>query len=319
MKRSLLLGAAIVFSVLLGSAVCGGEFPERELTFIHWNGPGSSGDTVVRTLCKAAEPHFGQPIKIVTRTGGNSVNALNMVLKEPADGYTISFFSASLSGFMNMPGFTPKPEDFDPLVRALQKSYMLCVNTKLPINNVKEFIDYAKKHPNEITISGTRIGSIHHQNLFFMIKEAGVKVNYLPCKGGGAAMKEALGGHVNGVVYAPHSMLPHVKKGTLRPLVIFSHNRDPNYSETPTIQEAGFKMEPIYQVNGVMLKKGVPADRRFKIFDAFSDALEDPEWKAYVKKAHHTTRMVLPDDLTANFLRETEAAKGYLKEIGVVQ
>jgi tripartite-type tricarboxylate transporter receptor subunit TctC len=319
MKRSLSLIAAIVFSLTLFSTVYGGEFPDRPLTFIQWNGPGSSGDTVVRTLCKAAEPYFGQPIKIVNRTGGNSSNALNMVLKEPADGYTISFFSASLSGFMNMPGFGPKPEDFDPLVRALQKVYMLCVNTKLPINNIKEFIDYAKKNPNEITIAGTRIGSIHHQNLFFMLKEAGIKVNYLPCKGGGAAMKEALGGHVNGVVYSPHSMLPHVQKGTLKPIVVFSHTRDGSYPDTPTIQEAGFKMEPIYQVNGVMLKKGVPADIRFKIFDAFSDALEDPAWKAYVKKAHHSTRMLLPGDLRANFMRELEAAKGYLKEIGVLQ
>ena len=320
MRKYIIFGlVALVFLILSSNVYSESDFPEHNLTFIQFNDPGSSGDMFVRTLCKVAEPHFGKPIKIITRTGGNGADAISLVMKAPADGYTLSQFTASMTGYMNMPGFPGKPNDFDYLLGGAQYPYMLCINSKLPIKNIDDFIKYLKKKPNGLTVSGSRVGSVHHQNIFFMAKEAGVKVNYLPCKGGSAALKEALGGHVDGVNYTTFKMLPYVKKGILRPIVVFSYERDSEYPDVPTIKEAGFKMEPVIQVDGVMLKKGVPPHIKYKIFKALCDATEEPEYKEFLKRAHKNIRLVLPQDFAANYLRQVQEAKSYMKEIGILK
>lgn len=295
------------------------SFPDHELKYISWCDAGSGCDSTIRTLTGLVEKDLGQPIKVLIKTGGNGSIALGEVLKSPADGYTLSHWSASLAGFMNMPQFPAKPTDFDYLVRAISKNYMIALNSKLPIKNFDEFLKYAKENPGKLTISGSRVGSIHHQNVFFMAEEAGVEISYFPAKGGSAALKEALGGHVSGVNYTPNDMLPYVKKGMLRPIVIFALERDPSFPDTPTINEAGLTMAPLPQENGVMLKKGVPASRRFRLFNAFNDALETQEWKDYLKKTHRTSNPVLPDDFREDFLKKTIAAKRYLKTIGILK
>ncbi|GBF33307.1 hypothetical protein DCCM_2406 [Desulfocucumis palustris] len=326
LKLFLILSLLVIAALAVSGCGGGGtgeqakdDYPAKEITFLQWNDPGSAGDTYVRTITKLAEAELGQPIKIVTKTGGNGAEALVDVLKAPGDGYTLSHFSSSLSGFMNMPGFPAKAEDFDYLVRAQVSTYMLAVNSKLPIKNVDEFIAYAKQNPDKLSITGSRIGSVHHQNLFNMINEAGVSLKYVPQEGGSAALKEVLGGHVDGLVYDPAQILPYVQEGTLRPIVVFAEEKDANYPDVPTINEAGFKMKPSYQVRGVMAKKGIPDNRKEIIVNAFNKAMETAEWEEYLKKTNTTYKKMTPEDFTAEFLAETTEANDYLKKIGIVK
>ncbi|MGI6226635.1 MAG: tripartite tricarboxylate transporter substrate binding protein [Peptococcales bacterium] len=329
LKKSYL--AYLVLIIILASLFaigCGGSdkeaakeevFPTKPITLIQWNEPGSGGDIVYRTISKLAQEQLGVPINLENRTGGNGAEALNIVMKAPADGYTISHWSASLSGFMNMPGFPVKAEDFDYLVRFTNLSYMLCVNSELPIQNAEEFIEYAKVNPGQLTVSGSRIGSIHHQNLFAMCKEIGIDVVYVPAEGGSAALANALGGHVDGLIYRPSDMLPYVKEGTLRPILLFDTERDPNYPGVPTIKEIGLEMNPFMQSNGIMIKKGASEEVKQIIIEAFERAREEPEYQEYLKKTHQGDGKIPQKEFEEIFLKEVKSAESYLREIGVIE
>lgn len=323
-KKIIIISIVLTLTIALVSG-CGksqqpkAKFPDKPLTYYSWNDAGSSGDQYVRAICKAAEKQLGQPIKIVIKTGGNGTEALTEVMKEPADGYTISHYAASLSGFMNMPGFPFKPEDFDAFGRIMEKNYMLAVNSKLPIKNLDEFIDYARKNPDKLRITGSRVGSVHHQNIYGLTKKAGIKVTYVPAKGGSEALKNALGGHVDGIVYTPADMLQHVKSGTLRPIVNFAGKRDENYPDVPAITETNYKFDPVLQVNGVMLKKGVPEENKAILAEAFKKAMNDPEFEQFLAKTGNKKGWKDPKEFQADFLREYKEAREFMIEIGIIK
>ncbi len=313
---SLCVAAAICLG-LSAAAVAEADFPTKELNFVHWNDPGSSADIYVRRLNMIAEKYLKKPIRIVSKPGGNTAIAASYVLNAPADGYTLMHFSAGLSGFMNTPGYPAKPTDFDYLVNAQTIAFMFVIDADLPAKNFAEFVDYARKNDGKLTITGSRVGSMHHQNLFAMAKELGLNLQYLPAAGGSEAMKNLLGKHVQGLVYDPQSMLPYIKQGLIRPIVVFSTKRDPSIPEAPTTAEVGLKMQPIPQVRGVMAKKGIPPEVRKIIVDAYQAALADPDWQEYLKSTNSITDNLTPEEMETRFLQEVTNAKEYLREIGI--
>ena len=295
------------------------DFPNKPITYVQHNEPGSGGDINARTVARLAEYYLGVPINFVTRPGGNGADAINFAFRQPRDGYTIMHWTASHSGYFNMPGYPATADDFDYIINFLDVAYILAVNTSSPIQNIEEFVQYARENPGAISISGSRIGSIHHQNLFALTAEADIDVTYVPQQGGAAALAAALGGHVTGLVYRPADMLEYVKDGSLRPLVIFDTKRDPEYPDTPTIAEAGFEMQPLLQKNGLMIPKGVPENRKQIIYDAFYKAMDEPEWQDFLEQTSQADGRTSSEEMTEMFLKEVEFANHYLKEIGVIQ
>ena len=301
------------------------DFPSKPITFVQHNEPGSGGDINARTAAKVAEHYLGVPINFVTRPGGNGADAINFALRLPADGYTIMHWTASHSGYFNMPGYGSTADDFDYIINFLDVAYMLCVNSSSPIQNFDDFVEFAKENPGKVSISGSRIGSVHHQNLFAMTSELGLDVTYVPQEGGAAALAAALGGHVTGLVYRPSDMLDYVKNGDLRPIVHFADKRDPDYPDVPTINEAGLKMAPIQQKNGLMVPKGVPENRKEIIYNAFYQGMDEPEWIDHREKTNQFDGRTSPDykegseAMTKLFLADVEFAKEYLTEIGILQ
>ncbi|KJS02881.1 MAG: hypothetical protein VR68_02120 [Peptococcaceae bacterium BRH_c4a] len=320
---------ALLTAVLLCAAIiagCGGQdqakkpkFPEKPLTYYSWNDPGSSGDQFVRAICKAAEKQLGQPINIVVKTGGNGAEALSEVIKAPADGYALSHYASSLSGFMSMPGFPYKPDDFEAFARVQEKNYMLAINADLPIKNLDEFVEYARKNPEKLRITGSRVGGVHHQIAYTLAKKADFKITYVPAKGGSEALKNTLGGHVDGIVYTPIDMLQHVKSGKLRPIVNFTSQKDQNYPDVPLITETKYKFDPMYQINGLMLKKGVPEDVKAILVDAFKKAMDDPEFEQFLIKADTRKGWKDPKDFQAEFVREYKESKDFMTEMGILK
>lgn len=322
-KIAVLTAVMLILTIIAG---CGGQeqakkakFPDKPLTYVSWNDAGSSGDQFVRAICKAAEKQLGQPINIVIKTGGNGAEALSEVMKAPADGYTLSHYASSLSGFMSMPSFPYKPDSFEAFARIQEKNYMLAINADLPIKNLDEFVEYGRKNPEKLRITGSRVGGVHHQIAYALAKKGDFKITYVPAKGGSEALKNTLGGHVDGVVYTPTDMMEHIKSGKLRPIVNFTSQKDKNLPDVPLITETKYKFDPMYQINGVMLKKGVPQDVKAILVDAFKKAMDDPEFVQFLAKAGTVKGWKDPKDFQAEFEREYKESKDFITEIGVIK
>jgi tripartite-type tricarboxylate transporter receptor subunit TctC len=321
-KSIMILGLAVsIFFFSTGIAPCADpDYPRKPITFVIWADPGSGFDIWGRTLCTIAEKYFKQPIVYVSKTGGNTNEAMGYLLNQPADGYTISAWSNSLAGFINMPGYVAKPEDFDPLMITTKQPYMLVVGKESPFKTLKEFLTFAKLNPGKLSVGGSRVGSVHHQNTYAMAKEAGVNLTYVPYRGTGAVLKDIMGGHISGGILSPGTALSQLQSGLARSLVVFDSNRVSLLPDVPSMKDLGFKFMGIPIEHGIQLKKGVPTEIKAKMLDVYRKVLKDPEFISFVAKIYQGEIYYLgPEELTRHFIEDIKETRAYLVDLKILK
>ena len=146
-KLSHLLIAAAMLAPVLAAA----DFPEKPVKLVVAAAAGGAGDTLARAYAEKLKDQLGQPIVIDNKPGATGTIAADMVAKSPADGYTLLLNSSAM---VINPWIVKQPFDFTkdltPVARTAETPYIMTVGSKLPINNLDEFIAYAKKNPGKL-------------------------------------------------------------------------------------------------------------------------------------------------------------------------
>ena len=130
---------------------------------------------------------------IETKAGAAGAVGAQFAANAKPDGYTLLLHIVSISGFAEVDklfGRTPKftRADFIPIARFIADPMVLVVNDQQPYKTLKEFVDDAKKRPNEIIFSSSGLyGALHLPTALFM-KAAGIQMRHLPTNGGGPAL-----------------------------------------------------------------------------------------------------------------------------------
>jgi len=309
----------LIFSLVWTANATAAEFPAKQMTFCNWGNPGSGWDNYGRIITSLMEKHFGVTVNYVSKTGGNTNEIMQYVMEQPADGHTIVAWSNSLTGFMNFPGYVAKPTDFDTVVNLEMEPYLLFVNSQSEFKTLEDFIAYAKKNPGKLSVSGSRVGSIHHQNMFALAKEAGIEVSWIPARGAGAVLKDLLGKHISAGVFGPATGLAQMKAGLIRPLVIFDAERYDKLPEVPSLKEKGYKFEGIPIYHGIMLRKSVPEDRKKIIVQKFKQIYDDEKFTERMKVNAMKKIWFDPGEFTQKFYKSVEEAKAFLNDVGILK
>jgi tripartite-type tricarboxylate transporter receptor subunit TctC len=156
----------------------------------------------------------------------------------------------SISGFAEVDrlfGRQPKftNADFIPLARYVADPCVLVCNDQQPYKTLQEFVEDAKKRPNEIIFSSSGLyGALHIPTALFM-NAAGVKLRHLPTQGGGPALTALLGNNSQVLVSSVSACLSQVKAGKARPLALFGGQRSKALPDVPTMKEAGYDANTI--------------------------------------------------------------------------
>jgi tripartite-type tricarboxylate transporter receptor subunit TctC len=150
---------------------------------------------------------------------------------------------------------------------------------------LSEFLEYAKKNPDMITVGNSGAGGGVHLIALAFEKAAGVKFNHIPFAGGGPSITALLGGHVHAVSCSPPEGIAHVKAGKLRIMALFSEKRFAAFPDVPTVREQGVNFT-MGQWRGLAAPKGTPSAVIQTLHDAFKKGMEDP---AFVKNAQDMT------------------------------
>lgn len=280
-RNSWLWGLVLVSFLCCVSPAFSEEFPSRPITLIVQFAPGTSTDIVSRKLSEEVSRTLGQPVVVVNKAGGGGTVGVAEMLRAQPDGYTI--------GCINMPVLAIIPHmkevPYDPLkdvahICVVQPyEYGLYVKADAPWNNIKELVDYMKKHPGEVIFGSPGVGTTNHLILVRIGKQENIKFKHIPYKGDGELIPAILGGHVHAAIGSPSAIVPQVKAGKLKLLVVTSKDRWSYLPEVPTLLESGYKY---YQSSYFSL--GAPASTpepvRKKLEDAFKKALQDPTIKA---------------------------------------
>ena len=223
------------------------DYPSRAITIVAPQAPGASSDLLARTVGERLNAAFGQPVIVDNRAGAGGNVGAAYVARAPADGYTVmvgtdAMMTSNVYLYKNMP-FDPV-KDFAPIANAGANIICLAVNSQLPVASVPELIAYARANPGKLQYGSPGIASPHHLSGELLAQKAGIQIVHVPYRGGGPAVNDLLGGHINMAFLSLSSAVPQLSTGKIRILALVENRRYPAMPDVPTVAETipGFEM-----------------------------------------------------------------------------
>lgn len=288
-RRNFVAGsAALAAGAKLGlrGAQAQGAYPTRAVTLINPFPPGGAADVVARPLAAVLEPIVKQPIVIETKAGAAGAVGAQFAANAKPDGYTLLVHIVSISGFAEVDKlFGRKPkftrEDFIPIARIVADPCVLVVNEQTPWRTLKDFVEDAKKRPNEIVFSSSGLYGALHLPMALFMKQAGIQLRHLPTNGGGPALTALLGNNAQALVSSVAASIQQIKAGKARPLACFGTERSPALPAVPTMKELGYDIE-FYLWVGVFAPKGTPEPIIAFWRDAIAKVCADARFKEMI-------------------------------------
>jgi tripartite-type tricarboxylate transporter receptor subunit TctC len=253
--------------LLACTAMCGvpaqaQTWPSKVLRIIVPFAAGGTSDILARAIGPKLTEAWGQSVIVESRAGANGNVGADYVAKSPPDGYTVLLsdvgaLSINPSVYPNMP-FDPV-KDFAPVIMVAYSPHVLGVHPSVPVNNVKELIEYAKANPGKLNFANSGNGGAPHLAGIEFAQRTGITWAYIPYKGGSQAVADVAGGQANVIMNGMLATYPTVKSGRIRGLAVSSAQKVATAPELPTIAETlpGFETGS-YQ--GILAPAGTPAD-----------------------------------------------------------
>jgi len=259
------------------------EYPERPVRLIVPQAAGSATDTVARILAAELPNQLGQPVVVENRPGGALTIGLDITAKSTPDGYTIGMGPVgALAITRHMVAKLPYDieRDFQPIALVTRGHLLLAVSPSLPVNSVKELIDYAKKNPGKLLNASSSNGSPGHVGGELFKYMTGTDMVHVPYKGGAMAINDLIAGHVQVMFESLISISPYARSGKVRALAVSGPRRSPGFPELPTIAEAGVPGYDASTWSGVIGPAGLPRSVVDTLNGAINRAIVSPMFKA---------------------------------------
>ena len=262
------------------AAICymGGAFAQQQpLRIILGYPPGGSTDVVARILQPRLGAELGVPVIVEAKAGANGTIGVDYVAKAAPDGNTILLISSSPLVVVPHVQKTPYDtlRDLAPVSLIGQTPEALGVHPSNPATNLQQFLVRARRVYLRVASSG--LGGVPHLAIELLKSTTGGRVIHVPYKGGGPAISDAMGGHVDGVVMDLAALLPHFKTGKLRPLVVTAGHRDPFLPDVPNAREAGLGAFEAINFLGVYAPAKTPAAIVDRLHKAIAKIAAEPE------------------------------------------
>lgn len=254
MKNTLsLFFKKIIFVSALTVSSAWAAFPDKPVTLVVPFAPGGSNDIVARQLAKQLTAQWGQPVIIENKPGAGTAIGAAYVAKQRNDGYTLLVASST---FTMAPAVNPKlpfdpVKDFTPIAMIGEVPLALAAKPNAPGKDAKEYFEYLKRTPN-LNYGATGVGSIQHFAGVMLSQALGNNMAAVQYKGGGPAMTDTMGGHIEFSIGSMTQVLPQFRNGTLRGIAVTSTERSDAAPNLPTFQEAGIKDYDIQQWWGLL-------------------------------------------------------------------
>jgi tripartite-type tricarboxylate transporter receptor subunit TctC len=163
----------------------------------------------------------------------------------------------------------------------------MVVQAESPYKSVKDLAEAVKKSGGTMAYSSSGPYGILHVPIEMFLQAVGAKMRHVPTTGGGPALLQILGGHVQMSAGGPAAVHPHIQGGKLRPLASWGAKRIPALPDVPTLQELGYKAEAYLWV-GLFTTAGVPEPTMKALREIVGKAAQDPEFVAAMKKINST-------------------------------
>ncbi|HLX80550.1 MAG TPA: tripartite tricarboxylate transporter substrate binding protein [Burkholderiales bacterium] len=260
------------------------QYPLKPITFVIPFAAGGDSDLSGRNLAQHAQKYLNnQPIVPVNRVGASGVIGAMAVRTAPADGYTL--LVARIATHAVVPALDSKApykwNEFTMLSLIELNPYVCFVKSDSPYKTAADLIADIRANPGRLNYSTAGIGTSQNMAVQYWLSLAGLTKDHavgIHYKGGGEVTTAVLGGQVHFACNNAPTVIPHIKAGVLRGLLV-TPSRLPELPDVPSAREAGFPdMEKIVGWTALMGPPGLPKEVVDRWADTFARLAKDPDW-----------------------------------------
>jgi tripartite-type tricarboxylate transporter receptor subunit TctC len=249
----------LVLAALAGAAAAQ-PFPAKPIRIIVGYTAGGGNDIIARVVAAKMAEGLGQSVLIENRAGAQSIIAAEYVAKSPPDGYTLLMaptgpMAINPAIYSKLP-YSPV-DDFVPISLLGQFPLLLVVGAALPVNSVKELVEYAKARPGDANYASSAAPFQLAAELFN--QRMGTKFAHIPFKGSGDSVNAVAAGQVTMTISDAIPIAGPLKGGRIRGLAVTSATRHPTFPDVPTMAEAGIPDMEIRLWTGFVAPAKTPA------------------------------------------------------------
>jgi tripartite-type tricarboxylate transporter receptor subunit TctC len=299
LSRRTFLGtaAAGAASLALPSFAQGG----KTVTLIVGSAPGGTTDISARMLAEPLGKLLGVPVVVDNRAGGNGNIAGQLVARAAGDGTTLlvqySGYQSITPLLQPVAGFDPA-KDLKPVGHLIDAPQVMVVRPGFPANNFKEFLAYVRANPGKVNYASSGNGALQHVTTELLKDLTKTHMVHIPYRGTGPALTDLLAGNVDLTITTPPPLLPHIRAGKLKALMVTGKTRLPALPEVPTATELGVPLvaSSWFAVYG---PAAMPADVQNKLSAAVRQVVETAEFKRRAEEQGAKAIAMTPAELAS--------------------
>lgn len=293
------LSAAAALGLGTRAALAQAVWPARPVKVVIPFPPGGSSDIMGRLISEHIARQVNGNFVIENKPGGTTQIGTELVANAAPDGYTLEV-AASLA-FTILPSQRElhfNLDNFEIAGGIADYVAIFAVRKTLPVSNLKEFVDYAKKNPGKLSFGSAGELSAGHIYGATFARDTGIDVLHVPFRGSADAVNALVAGDIDFVIDG--AAMPMAKADRVRPLASFYTARHPELPNVPTLKEAGFDIWMTRSRGWALLApKGTPAPIVARLSEALQKALADPKVAEALIRGNSVASFQTPADYRA--------------------
>ena len=280
--------AAGLVALLAGAGAMAQAYPTKPIRFMVAFAPGGGIDVMTRVIGAKMAEDLGQPVIAENRAASAGIVATEAVARAAPDGYTLlTGGSWMVVGSLLYKNLSYEPlRDFTPIALVADSAMQLMIHSSVPVNSVKELVEYSKANPGKLSYATSGVGHPFHLALELLKERTGADLTHVPYKGSAQAIPDLLAGRVH-VLFSitNNALLGQVKAGKLRALATTGDKRMAEMPDVPTFEEIGIRnLRPAVNV-GIVGPAGMQRPVVERINAALAKATSAPDvLQAYQKQ-----------------------------------
>lgn len=296
-----------VCALALVAGAAHAAYPDRPIRMIVPFAPGGGADLTARVVADTLGKKLGQPVIIENKAGAGGVIGAAAVARSDPDGYTLLYTTPGQQ--MTLPFIMKNmpydPADLRPVSQVSLAPSVLVVNKKLGVTSLPQLIELAKKRPGELNFVSAGIGASSHLNGELLQMLAGIKLQHIPYKGTGDAVKDLVGGNGDIAIDTVGIYTGFINDGRLVALGVTTAEESPVLPGVAPISRAlpGYDASP---VNYITVPKATPEAVVQKLAGALQATIAEPEVKKRMLEQGILAIANTPDQM-AELLRKEQA------------
>jgi tripartite-type tricarboxylate transporter receptor subunit TctC len=275
MRKLLLAVVVAALPALTGSAIAQ-VYPSRPITMLVALPPGGAVDTLGRILAEHMHGTLGQPVLIENVSGAGGTVGLSRVARAAPDGYTLSLgnWASHIGASLAYPVHYELEKDFEPVALLTDVPHWMVARKSLPAKDLGELVSWLKANPDR-TAGTVGAASGSHLCGIYLQSAAGVRLQFVPYRGGAPALQDLVGGQIDLMCDLAANSLAMVRAGQIKAYAVMAKTRYFAAPDVPTADEAGAPGIYVSNWHALWAPKGVPADILARLSGVVMSALAD--------------------------------------------